>query len=740
MAAAAPSALASSVEKTNGAKLSRLLIDGGTTVLRNVFDRYHSPANLAADLNANYITLANLFKKKVLHKPQWDLLFPPGGATPDSKTFDITLLFLLLTNICGLSQPLSGWHKPPPSSDTSLEANLTRIKLYRNELFGHVTSTGIQTAVFNVKWLEISNVLVALGLNQTEVVRLQSAPCGEDHISTVIEWVESDEEIKLQLGEVRKSQQEARQMQEEEHKTLQDTQEAVKVVWIHKDAHDIVKEILKTQQEASQIDHQRHRAIQVTQQAIGDVRQINQDTNQVVTEVLLKQQETDEKVLQTQQDHRDSLQEIHQTQSKIQQILDDVAKTQEEHCETLQNVKQIVDSLKEGREAGAEDQVLQNLAKSEFIGDIEYLVSRYQEGTREWVFNEIENWLDDMNSKNRVMVISSSPGMGKSIIAAVICKRMQEAGRLSGSHFCQYNNARYRNPQLMLQSLACHLCHALPEYKQALVEQLSRNLGKDLNNMGVEELFALLFKEPLSTVTKPGRNMLMVIDGLDESEYQERNEILDVLAKQLSKLPCWIRFLCTTRPEKNITEALKHLKPFQLEPNDDKNMEDIKRFIENRIQHLIRPEKRDAIVEKLSETSEGLMLHALFLVSVLEKNESVLNSEVSDKSEELERQQLHVEQLKEIELLKPGNCLKLRVIKSIPLNVRSESNGGTMKASLILLHVPYMYMYIWNVRLTLYCITWLLIGCEKNWELCGPYKSHYAARKVYYVANYAISV
>ena len=32
MAAAAPSPLASSVEKTNGAKLSRLLTDGGTTV------------------------------------------------------------------------------------------------------------------------------------------------------------------------------------------------------------------------------------------------------------------------------------------------------------------------------------------------------------------------------------------------------------------------------------------------------------------------------------------------------------------------------------------------------------------------------------------------------------------------------------------------------------------------------------------------------------------------------------
>ena len=143
--------------------------------------------------------------------------------------------------------------------------------------------------------------------------------------------------------------------------------------------------------------------------------------------------------------------------------------------------------------------------------------------------------------------------------------------------------------------------------------------------MGVEELFALLFKEPLSTVADPGRNTLMVIDGLDESDYQERNELLDVLANHLCKLPCWIRFLCTTRPERNIAEALKHLKPFQLESNDDKNMEDIKRFIENRTQHLIRPEKKGAIVEKLVEKSEGLMLYAYFIVSFIEENKSFVD-------------------------------------------------------------------------------------------------------------------
>ena len=143
--------------------------------------------------------------------------------------------------------------------------------------------------------------------------------------------------------------------------------------------------------------------------------------------------------------------------------------------------------------------------------------------------------------------------------------------------------------------------------------------------MGIKELFALLFKEPLSTVADPVKHMLMVIDGLDESDYQERNELLDVLANHLSKLPCWIRFLGTTRPERNIAEALKHLKPFQLESNDDKNMEDIKLFIENRTQHLMKPEKKGAIVEKLVEKSEGLMLYAYFLVLFIEENKAVVD-------------------------------------------------------------------------------------------------------------------
>ena len=64
MAAATPSSLASSVEKTNGAKLCRLLIDGGTAVLRKWFDTFHPSGKLAAGLSSHHTTLHTLFKKR----------------------------------------------------------------------------------------------------------------------------------------------------------------------------------------------------------------------------------------------------------------------------------------------------------------------------------------------------------------------------------------------------------------------------------------------------------------------------------------------------------------------------------------------------------------------------------------------------------------------------------------------------------------------------------------------------
>ena len=524
MAAAGPSPLASSEEKTNGAKLSRLLIDGGTTVLRNVFNHHHPPANLAADLNANYSALNNLFLRRVLNGHQWDKLFPPGGAMPDSNTFDITLLFLLLTNICGLSPPPTGWHIEPAPSDNSHEANLARVKYFRNVLYGHVTSTGVDTHSFSVLWQEISAFLIALGLQQSEIDRLKAERGGEeDYLDALRDWADSEEDIKTQLKDVCQAQKEMKQTLLKTYATFQES---------------------KTKLE---------------------------DVHQVVTEIRQAQLNTDQ-----------------------------------------------------------EEDVLKQLAKVDTQNIIEYHSERYLAGSRASIFVKVKNWLDDNHSFHRVMVIAGNVGMGKSVIAAEISKRMQQDRRLLGSHFCQHNRMRHRNPKVMLQSLACHMSYSLPEYKEALVGQLSRNLGLDINDMETEDLFDLLFEEPLNRLSDPGFTSLVVIDALDESEYQGRSELLEVIDKYFNKLPIWIRFLVTTRPEINIWDSLKGLRPLLLEPNDEENIKDIRHLFERHLNHMLQVNNRESILTELVQKSEGVILWAQLLVDFIKENFSVLKWEHLD--------------------------------------------------------------------------------------------------------------
>ncbi|XP_078376273.1 uncharacterized protein LOC144659656 isoform X2 [Oculina patagonica] len=678
MAAAAPSPLASSVEKTNGAKLSRLLIDGGTSVLRMVFDRYHPPANLLADLHANYLTLNNLLRRRALHRPQWDLLFPPGVAAPDSNTFDITLLFLLLTNICGLSRPLSFWHSKPPAIDTSLEANLARIKFFRNELYGHVTTTGIDTPTFSALWLEISAVLVALGLHQAEIDRLKAERCGEeDYIDVLLEWADSEEDIKSQLKDLRQSQTKVQQTVEEVHKTqLEDREILLDSKGMLEEVHraqtrtqQTVDELHKTQLE----DHETllyskgkleevHQFQTITKETIDEVRQsqledretiqesniklqevyqIDRKTHQAVTDVRQTQIDDSRAIQQMCQKTEQGIEKLHQvhttlqdTKSTVEEISQShgvLLRTQEKGFEALQQqLKQRAENLEGQREKHKQDEVLKKLAKIDSLKDMKYHAERYVEGTRVPILQKVERWLNDISSPNRVMVISGTAGMGKTVISAIMCQELLLAGRLAGSHFCQHDRARHRNPKVMLQSLASHLADSLPDYKKALVEKMSRNLGVEINDMEVKDLFDLLFEEPLTSLNDPGVTYLMVIDGVDESEYQGRNELLDVIANYFKKLPVWIRFLVTTRPEINIADRLKCLQPLELEPNNEENLKDIQLCFEKQLSHVLKTEYEEIILQALVKKSEGVMLYAHFLIDFIKKKVPLLTPELLD--------------------------------------------------------------------------------------------------------------
>ena len=163
---AADEALRATDEKANFQRLTRLLMRGGLALLKDVFDSIHPPPNLPALLSNPKIEaqLQTLRKNRVLTHPEWNCLYNPSGPGTYGKStdFDISLLCKLLRAICNLTPPATGWDNLPNSTDHILGADLVRIRIYRNSIYGHNHSMEITNADFENLWMEISEALLRI--------------------------------------------------------------------------------------------------------------------------------------------------------------------------------------------------------------------------------------------------------------------------------------------------------------------------------------------------------------------------------------------------------------------------------------------------------------------------------------------------------------------------------------------------------------------------------------------------
>lgn len=160
-------------EKCNYARLCCLLVKMAPNILRDVFDSIHPPECLKNVLTRDPVhsTLKTLQKKRVINPIQWGKLYPASSSSSSfsqvsSRHFDFNLLLILLVNICGLSPcattPETG-KKPPPSEDTSREADITRLRYFVNAVHDHAAKASVDDATFSSFWREIRATLVRAG-------------------------------------------------------------------------------------------------------------------------------------------------------------------------------------------------------------------------------------------------------------------------------------------------------------------------------------------------------------------------------------------------------------------------------------------------------------------------------------------------------------------------------------------------------------------------------------------------
>ncbi|XP_028412208.1 uncharacterized protein LOC114535031 [Dendronephthya gigantea] len=445
-------------ENANFTRLSRLLVDKGTEALRNTFDTLHPPVSLPGVLAKNKRSLQRL-KPRVINNSQWDLLFPSSGNPPDSKTFDVTLLTVLFRNICGF--PSTGWGVMPPNTDRSTQANITRIKCYRNEVIAHVTTTRVENSTFQSLWRKISQAIVGLGVSQGDVDDLEKCPLGpeeEVYVQKLKDWkMHEDECIKL---------------------------------------------------------------LKVIEAGVNNVTQVTEETRDAVNET------------------RDA---VNETRDAVYEMRHSLAKrTLSIPGDTNPETKSCMES---------DEDLLRKLAKHKFNGKIKGKVNFFLPGTREWLLKEINEWFQKCDSDSRIKLITAGPGFGKSVFAAKICEDFGKNGKLAVCHFCDFSDSNLRDPMVMLQSLASQMCKSVPGFKNELLDQLKR----PHQVQSLKDAFQIYLQNPLDELEiKEPR--LIVIDGLDESAADNKNEITHLTAEYFPELPEYIKILGTSRPEISVAD------------------------------------------------------------------------------------------------------------------------------------------------------------------------------------------
>ena len=194
--------------RQHGARLNILLCDVATSVCRHIFHHDlgfpEDPHDLYVHLSVNGIRrrLNNLKKPPgrvaILSEREWAVLFPTNQRT-ESNAFDITLFIVLFRTICRIPPPSMGWSRPPANTDTSLAADLVRLRIKRNDYRAHLPNTSLSNAEFENQWNEVEAILLRLGGSQMEIDNVKNSPLDPSLLKTaeqnLLKLVETEKEL-----------------------------------------------------------------------------------------------------------------------------------------------------------------------------------------------------------------------------------------------------------------------------------------------------------------------------------------------------------------------------------------------------------------------------------------------------------------------------------------------------------------------------------------------------------------
>ena len=214
-------------------------------------------------------------------------------------------------------------------------------------------------------------------------------------------------------------------------------------------------------------------------------------------------------------------------------------------------------------------------------------------------------------------------------MAGALAQRERSKGHLGAAYFCRHNDGTRNNPRCLVGTIARQLCDCNSEFSTLVGGEGGVKMMLANSKLGVKELFTKLLEEPLGKCAPCQQRKLVIIDALDETEYESREDFLYVIKKALPRLPQWLLFFITSRPEDSVQSRLEKYKPcIRICAGDrgergfyKQHEQDIKLFLKKEISYS---------VEQVTKKCNGLFLYAYYIAEVLKESNSSLLSQQTD--------------------------------------------------------------------------------------------------------------
>ncbi|CUA69991.1 Vegetative incompatibility protein HET-E-1 [Podospora anserina] [Rhizoctonia solani] len=165
--------------------------------------------------------------------------------------------------------------------------------------------------------------------------------------------------------------------------------------------------------------------------------------------------------------------------------------------------------------------------------------------TRRPILETLDSWSND--SSFDLIWVNGMAGTGKTTIAYSFMKALHDRQKPAVSFFCSGVDPECRDVSRIIPTITHQLANISPEFRR----QLGNLLRKDASLAALNDIpsqFTNLLKAPFKGVGQRSKDIIVLIDGLDECDDPgEVGTFLDQLEKYIEELP--LNFLVTSRPE-----------------------------------------------------------------------------------------------------------------------------------------------------------------------------------------------